>query len=51
MDLTSIALEAGFCSHAHFTGAFRKEFGFPPSYFQKRGTISLVREMSRKLEA
>jgi AraC-like DNA-binding protein len=30
-ELTAIALRAGFSSHSHFTQAFRREFGAPPS--------------------
>ena len=30
-DLTALALEFGFSSHSHFTDAFRREFGRPPS--------------------
>ena len=30
-DLTRIALDCGFSSHSHFTAAFRKNFGRPPS--------------------
>lgn len=30
-DLTALALELGFSSHSHFTDAFRREFGRPPS--------------------
>ncbi len=30
-DLTGLALELGFSSHSHFTTAFRREFGVPPS--------------------
>jgi AraC-like DNA-binding protein len=30
-DLTCIALDAGFCSHSHFTSAFGREFGVTPS--------------------
>jgi AraC-like DNA-binding protein len=29
-DITRLALQAGFCSHSHFTAAFRSEFGVPP---------------------
>jgi AraC family transcriptional regulator len=29
--LTDVALEAGFSSHSHFTQAFRRAFGVPPS--------------------
>lgn len=35
-DLTRIALDAGFCSHSHFTVAFRREFGLTPSRFVHR---------------
>jgi len=30
-DLTTLALKLGFSSHSHFTEAFRKTFGTPPS--------------------
>jgi AraC-like DNA-binding protein len=30
-DLTSVALDLGFSSHSHFTLAFRRAFGLPPS--------------------
>lgn len=30
-DLTSLALELGFCDHSHFTNAYRRELGVPPS--------------------
>jgi len=30
-DLSALAYEVGFSSHAHFTDAFRREFGMPPS--------------------
>jgi AraC-like DNA-binding protein len=30
-DLTRLALELGYSSHSHFTTAFRREFGLPPS--------------------
>ncbi|HNX50460.1 MAG TPA: AraC family transcriptional regulator [Thermoanaerobaculaceae bacterium] len=30
-DLTDLALDLGFSSHSHFTDAFRREFGHPPS--------------------
>lgn len=29
--LTELALSLGFCSHSHFSSAFRREFGRPPS--------------------
>jgi AraC-like DNA-binding protein len=30
-DLAGLALEIGFSSHSHFTHAFRREYGVPPS--------------------
>lgn len=30
-SIVDVALEAGFCSHSHFTSAFRREFGVSPS--------------------
>jgi len=30
-DLTALALDLGFADHAHFTNAFRRRFGLPPS--------------------
>jgi AraC-like DNA-binding protein len=31
--LTDIALDLGFCSHSHFTAAFRRRFGLSPSAY------------------
>jgi len=30
-DITALALDLGYSSHSHFTYAFRREFGMPPS--------------------
>lgn len=30
-DLTALAIELGFSSHSHFSAAFRREYGLPPS--------------------
>jgi AraC-like DNA-binding protein len=35
-DLTMLALDLGFSSHAHFTHAFRHEFGYAPSEFGRQ---------------
>jgi AraC-like DNA-binding protein len=35
-DLTRLALQCGFCSHSHFTVAFREEFGTTPSLVRSR---------------
>jgi AraC family transcriptional regulator len=31
VDLTTVALDLGYSSHSHFTSAFRRRFGLPPS--------------------
>ncbi len=33
-DLSGLAFELGFSSHSHFSYAFRREFGIPPSRFR-----------------
>ncbi|HKA37227.1 MAG TPA: AraC family transcriptional regulator [Thermoanaerobaculia bacterium] len=33
-DLTRVALDLGYCSHSHFSAAFRREFGSTPSAFR-----------------
>lgn len=33
-DLTQVALDLGYCSHSHFTAAFRRHFGLTPSAFR-----------------
>lgn len=35
-DLTRLALELGFCSHSHFTNAFRQTYGVAPSRLRAR---------------
>ncbi len=32
-DLTCLALELGYCSHSHFTSAFKRNIGLTPSSF------------------
>jgi AraC-like DNA-binding protein len=34
-DLTTVALATGFCSHSHFTWAFRRTFGCTPSEYRR----------------
>lgn len=34
-DITALALDLGFCSHSHFTNAFRAHFGVSPSTLRK----------------
>lgn len=35
-DLTELALHLGYADHSHFTNAFRREWGVPPSVFRAR---------------
>ncbi len=46
-DLVNLALELGFASQSHFTRAFQREFGMPPSRFRER-TICQAQEQIRK---
>jgi AraC-like DNA-binding protein len=38
-DITRLALDLGYSSHSHFTYAFRREFGFPPSAWRRSAEI------------
>jgi AraC-like DNA-binding protein len=40
-DLTRIAISCGFYDHSHFTNAFRREFGVPPSAVGRRGLAQM----------
>ena len=42
-DLTMLALELGFSSHAHFTAAFRRAFQVAPSRSRKKAVACLGR--------
>ena len=35
LDILTVALQAGFSHHSHFTMAFRRTFGMPPSAFRR----------------
>jgi AraC-like DNA-binding protein len=41
-DLAALALEVGFASHSHFTAAFSREFGAPPSVVRKSPARELM---------
>jgi AraC-like DNA-binding protein len=49
-DLTALALELGFSSHSHFTDAFRREFGSPPSQLRPPARASALRQVRKNLE-
>lgn len=51
-DLTHVALEAGFYDHSHFTNAFSRAFGFPPSALRgdpSRTALNEIRAVRRSL--
>ena len=50
-DLTGLALDLGFSSHAHFTHSFTREFGQSPSLVRGRLSSAASRKPSRNLEA
>ena len=47
IDLTSLALKMGFASHSHFTEAFRKTFGLPPSTLRNVSNQSVRQFLSK----
>jgi AraC-like DNA-binding protein len=51
VNLTQVALEAGFSGHSHFTDAFKAEFGISPSRFREQMSGTGVAKMRRILEA
>jgi AraC family transcriptional regulator len=48
-DLTELALSLGFAGHSHFSTAFRKEFGVPPSKVRRQATTALLAELRNSL--
>jgi AraC-like DNA-binding protein len=48
-NLAAVAVAVGFASHSHFTDAFRRELGVPPSAWRALGRSA--REMRKILEA
>jgi AraC family transcriptional regulator len=50
-DLTLLALDLGFSSHAHLTDTFRREFGVPPSRVRAAAPKAELDLMRKKLEA
>jgi AraC family transcriptional regulator len=49
-DITALALDLGFSSHSHFTGAFRTEFGQTPSEVRRSTGPRALRQMGKNLE-
>jgi AraC-like DNA-binding protein len=49
--LTTIALDAGFSSHSHFTARFRAHFGITPTALRQVASGTLARELRRNVTA
>ena len=49
--LTSVALDAGFCSHSHFTARFRAFFGCTPGALRLNASGAMARELRRNMTA
>ena len=50
-DLTSIALDAGFASHSHFTARFRNFFGCTPAALRRLATAAKLAELRKIMTA
>lgn len=51
VDLTTIALDAGFASHSHFTARFRRFFGATPDQVRRALTTGRANELRRIVTA
>jgi AraC family transcriptional regulator len=50
-DLTSIALDAGFASHSHFTARFKRFFGCTPAALRRVASAAQVAELRKIVTA
>jgi len=50
-DLTTIALDAGFASHSHFTARFRNFFGCTPAALRRIATADRIAEIRKIMTA
>jgi AraC-like DNA-binding protein len=50
-DLTTIALDAGFASHSHFTARFRSFFGCTPAALRRVATAEHLAELRKIMTA
>ncbi len=44
---SEVALEHGFSSHSHFSAAFRREFGVPPSVLKQSSRATHLRALRK----
>ena len=50
-DITTIALDAGFASHSHFTARFRRFFGCTPTALRRRANTGQVSQLRKIMTA
>lgn len=50
-DLTTVALDAGFGSHSHFTDRFRRFFGCTPTALRRAATTQSIAELRKIMTA
>jgi len=50
-DVTTIALDAGFASHSHFTARFREFFGVAPTALRRAATAEHIAELRKIMPA
>jgi len=50
-DLTTIALDAGFASHSHFTARFKRFFGCTPAALRRAATAAKLAELRKIVTA
>jgi AraC-like DNA-binding protein len=50
-DITTIALDAGFASHSHFTARFRRFFGCTPTALRREVSAGQVRQLRKIMTA
>jgi AraC family transcriptional regulator len=46
-DITTVALDAGFASHSHFTSSFRAQFGLTPTALRRDATLSSANDLRK----
>jgi AraC-like DNA-binding protein len=49
INLAQVAFGLGFSSHSHFTAAFQKAFGTPPSRFARESSARTVKELKARM--
>ena len=50
-DLTTIALDAGFASHSHFTARFRRFFGCTPTALRRGASVGQAGQLRKIMTA